>query len=836
MSAAALLSGATASAHGARYAWPAVTPVVCVARGSSALEILAAREAQRYLYVRTGRLPFIRCGAIEGPAVIVASKARPMALAFARSAGCLAEVRALHPGEFVVWTVKKPRATRVLLCGGDGVGTLYAAYRFAEALGVRFALDGDIIPDEPLRGGLPYVHEAAKPLFSLRGIQPFHDFPEGPDWWNLDDYRAVETQMVKLRMNFIGLHTYPEPIAEPTVWIGMGSDAGCSGTVSFAYPASYQNTLRGDWGYSAKPTSSFLFGASQLFDRDDFGADVMKGLCPKPATPAACCELFNRTGAMLRGAFEWARRFSIRTCVGTETPLTIPATVKARLAATGHQLDDPQTVEFVYEGLFRRIMGAYPIDYYWFWTPEGWTWEGAKPQQVAATQRDLTQAVAAARAVRAPFRLATCGWVLGPPEDPAAFDKWLPKSIAMSCINRNVGNSPVDPAFARINGREKWAIPWMEDDPGLTAPQLWVGRMRRDAADALKYGCNGLMGIHWRTRVIGPNVMALAQAAWTQAPWSKQLQPALRYAPAGDFWMDWAQAEFGQTVARQAAQIFARIDCSTPRPVNWIGGPGGLAPDDKPWEQVQAQYGFVKELERLRARVHGPRSRERFDYWLNTFRYTRAVAYTACVWAKLNRALERAEAQKEPSARQRVARNEALPLRVELVRAVREVYRYLLQLVGTTGELGTVANWEQHILPGLLGSSGERLEKALGEDLPAAAEPDKSYRGAERVFVVTRRSVVQEGEALDVRVVALSPRSPISGVLMWRPLGRGPFHCVRLKSVARGVFHAVLPAAATKGSLEYYVQVMDADRRRPVRYPAGAPSVTETVAVMPAGK
>ena len=90
----------------------------------------------------------------------------------------------------------------------------------------------------------------------------------------------------------------------------------------------------------------------------------------------------------------------------------------------------------------------------------------------------------------------------------------------MSCINRTVGNTPVEPGFAKVQGRPKWAIPWMEDDPGLTMPQLWAGRMRRDAYDALQYGCTGLMGIHWRTRILGPNVSALAKAAWDQSGWS----------------------------------------------------------------------------------------------------------------------------------------------------------------------------------------------------------------------------------------------------------------------------------------------------------------------------
>ena len=115
-----------------------------------------------------------------------------------------------------------------MLTGGDDAGTLYAAYRLAEVLGVRFYLHGDVIPDEPMEWKLPDSGRAGAPLFALRGIQPFHDFPEGPDWWNRDDYLAVIGQLPKLRMNFFGLHTYPEerPNAEPTVWIGLPGDMG----------------------------------------------------------------------------------------------------------------------------------------------------------------------------------------------------------------------------------------------------------------------------------------------------------------------------------------------------------------------------------------------------------------------------------------------------------------------------------------------------------------------------------------------------------------------------------------------------------------------------------
>src|SRR5262245_44862807 len=135
-------------------------------------------------------------------------------------------------------------------------------------------------------------------------------------------------------------------------------------------------------------------------------------------------------------------------------------------------------------------------------------------------RRGAFAAIAAAERVKAPFQLATCGWVLGPQQDRALFDKVLPKNVGASCINREVGKTPVDRAFTEVSNRSKWAIPWLEDDPGLTGPQLWAGRMRRDAADALRYGCDGLMGIHWRTRILSPNVSALAQAAWEQGEWS----------------------------------------------------------------------------------------------------------------------------------------------------------------------------------------------------------------------------------------------------------------------------------------------------------------------------
>ena len=219
---------------------------------------------------------------------------------------------------------------------------------------------------------------------------------------------------------------------------------------------------------------------------------------------------------MLNDVFSYAHKLGIKTCVGTEVPLTIPAAVRQKLKAMGKDPCDTAVVREVYEGMFERIKRAYPIDYYWLWTPEDWMWKGADEKQVKAVVSDFEAAIGAAEKIKAPFALATCGWVLGPQNDRALFDNTLPKNMPISCIGKDVGFAFVEPGFAKITGRPKWSIPWLEDDPALTVPQLWAGRMRRDALDSLSYGCSGLMGIHWRTRIIGPNIAALAQAGWKQ--------------------------------------------------------------------------------------------------------------------------------------------------------------------------------------------------------------------------------------------------------------------------------------------------------------------------------
>ncbi len=515
---------------GTLCAEPADSIAICRVEDASPAEKLAAKEVRRYIYLRTGKLlPILDTLSQkpDGGLIVIGVKDQPVVQSLLSDATLKATIDGLTPEQYAIKTLNPDGRPILIIVGGDAIGTLYGAYRFAEHLGVRFYLHGDVVPDRRIALALPRVDEVRKPLFELRGILPFHDFPEGPDWWSRDGYKAILGQLPKMGMNFFGLHTYPEGGIgpEPLVWIGPPEGLSAKGRVKASYPARHFTTDSEPpaWGFVPGKTSDYFFGAAEMFDRDNYGADYMRDVDRwNKMSLEQCNALFGRMGEFLNDVFTYARNLGIKTCVGTEAPLKIPTAVKERLQAAGKNTADPAVVQEMYEGIFQRIARTHPLDYYWLWTPENWTWEAVKQEQIDSTLMDLNVSLAAAKKTNAPFTLATSGWVLGPPQNPTLFDASFPKTMPMSCINRSVGNTPVEPGFANIEGRPKWAIPWLEDDTGMTIPQLWAGRMRKDAADALKYGCTGLMGIHWRTRILGPNVSALAQAAWDQSTWNAE--------------------------------------------------------------------------------------------------------------------------------------------------------------------------------------------------------------------------------------------------------------------------------------------------------------------------
>ena len=999
------LAGALFSAAPITHAAPAV--VVPDRETSGPIVEFAAREVQRYTYLRTGELLPVVSKIPAGQASI-----------------SLSVDKSLPPQAFRLHTA----GDTLSITGGGEVAVLYGAYRFAELLGVRFMLHGDVIPDAPIPFALPQVDEKHKPLFEHRGIQPFHDFPEGPDWWSLDDYKTYIGQLAKLRMNWFGLHCYPEGGVgpEPGVWIGLPEDVNEDGTVKWAYPSRWASASSGGaWGYAPTKTSDFAAGAGLLFEGDDFGSAVTAGFRPFPKSPEASAEVFNRAGHLFSDTFGFAERLGVHTVIGTETPLTIPKALQARLREKGLDPKSPETIRKLYEGMFLRISRAHPLGSYWLWTPEKWTWSGNTQQQLDATLADFSAALGALKTLGNPFGFATCGWVLGPSQDRSLFDNFLPRDNAIACINQQVGFAPIDPGFLHIKKRPNWAIPWLEDDPAMVIPQLWAGRMRRDAADAYAYGCTGLLGIHWRTKILAPNIAALAAAGWDQHGWNpepgvrleapkgpsndfrlggktasskapvarsdddaiyrtcrydvggykvripngtykvtlkfceiayekpgkrifgvkiqgREIAKALdvfaksgkntafdlvandvrvenetldiaftrkvefpfvagivvdgktadanqvagkpftrrincgggasgkyeadlpdaesnaklardlpRDLPIDDFYHDWCTAQFGAGASADLAALFTRLDgggpanlsrstrgAHLPRPATWIAGPGGIAANRKPWKSEKNRYAFVDEMETMRPKIRGAGNLARFDYWLNSFRYLRAVGKVGCTRGALDVAMQQLAKNKDAKQQAPLARK-ALAVREKLARDWETMITLQLAATDTVGAIGTVANLEQHTRRNprnggkhrFLDHHDKALAKALGAPLPDSVHPVTRYLGKPRIVVPSVRTSRAPDEELALKVVVLANERPASATLVWRTMGQGAWRKIPLEHVARATYRAVLPTAGNN-SVEYRIEVESTDGTT-LHWPAGAPALNQTVVVIP---
>ena len=114
--------------------------------------------------------------------------------------------------------------------------------------------------------------------------------------------------------------------------------------------------------------------------------------------------------------------------------------------------------------------------------------------------------------------------------------------------------------------------------------------------------------------------------------------------PVEDFYVDFARASFGDSVAVPAGRLFAKMDgVHMPQASDWKNGPGNLVANPKPWSEVRSQYAFVDELAALRPQVKGSGNTERFDYWLKTWQAMAAMAEACCARGQLDKVDDREE-------------------------------------------------------------------------------------------------------------------------------------------------------------------------------------------------
>lgn len=458
--------------------------------------------------------------------------------------------------------------------GASDYATLWAAYQLIEGWGVGFYLGGDSLPKPDAAFAPAIVEVQRQPALAIRGNLPWFNFLNSPTTWNPQDYKTFFAQMAKQKANFIGFHAYDhEPFGAYDI-TRMGSKMG-GPLMTTISPHRW-------WSPAAMATSDFLFGTDQFFNRGEWGCEV--GI--DDAWAYAPGRATKRQQEMMADALAYARRLGIKTCLGWEV--------------TGNP-GAPETRE-AFRKRLTHTLAMYPLDYFWIWQSEGrgtaghagnWVAGAANDDSIVpdadvrkafeylGPNHDLREAKRIAEYVLlahktlkelAPnVRLIVSGWggdahmkfstlYIG-------LDKVVPPDVIFASLDNIDPRSQdhVSEAYGKVAPtRERWPIPWFESDGGharidQTGPQTNVTAFEPLLKDTVRKGCQGALGIHWRTR----NVEDVAGYLY-RFGWNPQLT-------AAEFFKQYAREKYGPDDAERMAKVHLRLEEFGPQYVGAVG-------------------------------------------------------------------------------------------------------------------------------------------------------------------------------------------------------------------------------------------------------------------------
>jgi hypothetical protein len=563
-------------------------------------------------------------------------------------------------------------------------------------------------------------------------------------------------------------------------------------------------------------------GAAQFFDRETFGSDAAR-------LAADNWEVTDRTTALMRSGLEFARDLGIRTGIGFE-PYKLPSAISQALPpeAALHPggFAESATAKALLERRLADLLERYPsVDYVWLWEDETSNWQ-SRAQNVPISTTAFVQAHDFLRRHAPEKRLVAAGWG-GFTRNFAELHRRLPGDIIFAALSNTLGGDPVHEAFGQLGERERWPIPWLEDDPSMWFPQFRAGRFETDLRRAQDMGCQGVMGIHWRHRIVDPTATYLSRASW-DAGLTARTHYA-RYARS-------------QATARRAPELAALlVDCDSGGAISstFTGklAPGGFVEHVEMTADYNEAFNYQKNEPQLallpRQRQTAARfealaraattalERERLGYLAGFVGlmppYCDAYENAHKLDAVLVRATALRKAGQADQAKALVAA-QGVPLWIALAAQVRAAILAFQAVIATRNDQGQMASMQNKLVRIAL----ERLKLSLLEFLgEAPAEVERAYAAAiapddqapARVFLPTRPTTLVAGQALRLFVVAPGFGPDASIVFSTRALGQSGWTSTRATHEGRGVHSAALgPYAATTEMVEYRVEALEADK------------------------
>jgi hypothetical protein len=709
---------------------------------------------------------------------------------------------------------------RVRLTGATPQAVLHAVFEFLERQGAFFGLAGEAYPLEPAGAlDLPPLNQPwqAQPRFHTRGLLPWPDFLNCISVFNREEYRSYLEAMLRMRFNTLGIHVY------------SGAEQWTESFLSFEYAgvghlAFTDTSATNRWGYLPERTSRYGMGSADFFAQEVFGSEA--------TTKATSCWEAQEFAQQLWGdAFRYAEKLGIRTGVGFE-PYQIPdeifraAPPEARYVSPNPKLPgprlDPESVAArdILESRLGRLLETYPtVDYVWLWEDEQMNWASQKenvPLSVAPFQQahDFLKRHAPGK------RLVISGWG-GVVRHFAYFHTHLPEDIVFTSLNDNLGWDPVSEEYAKLEHRERWPIPWLEDDPAMWLPQFHVYRGAEDFNRAEKFGCQGVLGIHWRHRIMDADAGFQARRSWDGS-----------LKPQGYF-RKFAAVQARGSRAEKLAETLDRTDrdrlilCSFTGKIEkghheiheytgdydeafhfWSGY-------EPPQETKSSQAEVAHQVRRLAESATSEAERERLDYLARYFEFMPPYSESWSLAFHLDQVLHQAQRLRRQgqtaAARQKVT-TEGVALWMKLAPLVRQALLGYQKAVSERNELGALASmhnkYERLALFRLRASMKEYLGELPPETETLFEEVRRAEHNAEpRIFIPTRPTLLGEGEAARVFAVAPGSGGVARVTLFARTAGSQSWHPKAMSLVGRRTFATELTRPQTSHPfLDYYVE------------------------------
>ena len=511
---------------------------------------------------------------------------------------------------FAIKKVDIKGKTSILLCANTPQGQKNAVYGLLKELNFEFLLGSEFIPSV-LPDITSFTDELIikKPVFAVRGVLPWYNFFNSPTSWNPIDHRTFVDQLVRSGANFITFHSYEH---EPFVAVKENG--------KMIFGEGLNDTSKPTWGTNPMKTTEFLYGTDKFYDKEYFGAETTQSGYDRDTQ-------IEKEKEVMRDALLYAKSRGLKTSIGF-APLGDPTNEADRerfikeftynleyykaldyifiwqtetKGAQGHPLKydthilpdarDPES-KIINYGEYRREEFKRIVD----------REEGIKPFFKNTEEGKIARATEGARlemfvkiALRIlsrydnPPKLAVSGWggenYLLSEEYYDGLDKVLPKDVAFSSLESLTPKTYIDKAYFDLPAdRQRWPIPWLENDGDQWQPQPFLKTYEPMIKDLQKSGSQGFLTIHWRTREVEDNFGYLLGYAWNEGL-TKEQYFAKKAAKFGKF-------------ADDMKQIYIDLDDLGYR---WVGGNGQVECGKFGWSAGTPEK--AEKLKNIRTRL-----------------------------------------------------------------------------------------------------------------------------------------------------------------------------------------------------------------------------------------